>query len=64
VIETIIERRRRMEMETYDCFLTADEEELIRLRDALEYSRNAVRIWQVVSVLQAASLLLLLTLHA
>ena len=46
------------EKETYDYFLTPQEEELIWLRDKLEFAERELTFWHVVSILQVLVILL------
>lgn len=41
------------EKETYDCFLTPQEEELMWVRDKLEFAERELMFWHVVSIVQA-----------
>ena len=45
------------ETETYDCFLTPKEEEVMRLNDALAFAERELTFWHVVSILQVLVIL-------
>jgi hypothetical protein len=54
-LETTKEKKMEMEFEkeTYDYFLTPQEEELIWLRDVLRFAERELTFWHVVSIVQA-----------
>jgi hypothetical protein len=59
-LETTKEKKMEMEFEkeTYDYFLTPQEEELIWLSDKLEFAERELTFWHVVSILQVLVILL------